>query len=52
MSVGVDVASVTQVAQRHDVNRQQLYAWRHDLKKNGLWSTDYGALFTPFEGCA
>jgi transposase len=36
MSVGVDGASVTQVAQRHDATRQQLYAWRHDLKKKGL----------------
>jgi transposase len=49
MSVGVDGASVTQVAQRHDVTRQQLYAWRHDLKKNGLWSPDDGALFIPLD---
>ncbi|WP_458792776.1 IS66-like element accessory protein TnpA [Yoonia sp. MH D7] len=47
MSVGVDGASVTQVAQRHDVTRQQVYAWRHDLKKKGLWSPDNGALFIP-----
>ncbi|WP_458790694.1 IS66-like element accessory protein TnpA [Yoonia sp. MH D7] len=47
MSVGVDGASVTQVAQRHDVTRQQVYAWRHDLKKKGLWSPDNGALFMP-----
>jgi transposase-like protein len=26
----VDGASVTQVAQRHEVTRQQIYAWRHD----------------------
>jgi len=49
MSVGVDGASVTQVAQRHDVTRQQLYAWRHDLKKKGLWSPDDGALFIPLD---
>jgi len=36
MSVGFDGASVTQVAQRHDVTRQQIYAWRHDLKKKGF----------------
>lgn len=36
-SVGVGGATVTQVAQRHEVTRQQIYAWRHDLKKQGLW---------------
>lgn len=45
MSVGVGGATVTQVAQRHEVTRQQIYAWRHDLKKKGLWSPDAGALF-------
>jgi len=47
MAVGVDGATVTQVAQRHDVSRQQIYAWRHDLKKKGLWSPDDGAVFLP-----
>jgi transposase len=42
MSVGVGGATVTQVAQRHEVTRQQIYAWRHDLKKKGLWSPDTG----------
>ena len=32
LSVGVDAATVTQVAHRHDVTRQQIYAWRHELK--------------------
>lgn len=45
MSVEVGGASVTQVAQRHEIRRQQIYAWRHDLKKKGLWSPDAGALF-------
>lgn len=49
MSVGVDGASVTQVAQRHEIRRQQIYAWRHDLKKKGLWSPDTGALFYPMD---
>jgi len=44
-SVGVGGATVTQVAQRHEITRQQVYAWRHDLKKRGLWSPDAGALF-------
>jgi len=47
MSVGIDGTTVTQVAQRHEVTRQQIYAWRHDLKKKGLWSPDAGALFFP-----
>ena len=49
MSVGVGGASVTQVAQRQEIRRQQIYAWRHDLKKKGLWSPDAGALFYPVE---
>lgn len=49
MSVGIDGASVTQVAQRHEIRRQQIYAWRHDLKKKGLWSPDAGALFYPVD---
>jgi len=49
MSVGINGATVTQVAQRHEVTRQQIYAWRHDLKKKGLWSPDAGALFYPLD---
>lgn len=49
MSVGVGGATVTQVAQRHEVTRQQIYAWRHDQKKTGLWSPDAGALFHPLD---
>ena len=48
MAVGTDEATVTQVAQRHEVTRQQIYAWRHEMKKKGLWSPDGGALFLPF----
>jgi transposase len=46
-AVGVGGATVTQVAQRHEVTRQQIYAWRHELKRKGLWSPDEGALFLP-----
>ena len=48
-SVGVDGATVTQVAQRHGITRQQIYAWRHALKKKGLWSPDQGAVFLPID---
>ena len=49
LSVGIDGSTVTQVAQRHEVTRQQIYAWLHDLKKKGLWSPDAGALFYPLD---
>lgn len=49
MSVGVDEATVTQVAQRHEITRQQVYAWRHQMKKKGLWSPDGGVLFLPLD---
>jgi transposase len=48
-SVGVGGATVTQVAQRHEITRQQIYAWRHELKKKGLWSPEAGALFFPLD---
>lgn len=48
-SVGIDGATVTQVAQRRDVTRQQIYAWRHELKRKGLWSPDGGAIFLPID---
>ena len=44
LSVGVCGATVTQVAQRHEVSRQQIYAWRHELKKKGLLSVRPEAL--------
>ena len=46
LSVG---ATVTQVAQRHEVTRQQIYAWLHNLKKKGLLSALLEALFLPVE---
>jgi transposase len=49
MSVGTNETTVTQVAQRHEITRQQVYAWRHEMKKNGLWSPDGGALFLLFD---
>ena len=49
LSVGIDRASVTQVARRHDVPRQQIYRWRHELKKKGLWPPTQGAVFLPID---
>jgi transposase len=49
LEVGVGGASVTQVAQRHEITRSQVYGWRRDLKKKGLWSPDRGAVFLPVD---
>jgi transposase len=48
-SVGVNGATVTQVAQRHDVTRQQIYAWRHGLKKKGFCPSEAGAVFLAID---
>ena len=46
-SIGVGGATVTQVAQRHDLKRQQVYAWRHDLRRRGLLSAATDTMFLP-----
>lgn len=45
--IGVGGATVTQVAQRHDLKRQQLYAWRQDLRRRGLLSATTDNMFLP-----
>ena len=49
MSVGDDGATITEVAHRHDITRQQIYAWRSELKKKGLLSAASNALFIPVD---
>ncbi|MBZ9793464.1 transposase [Rhizobium sp. 3T7] len=49
MSVGIDGATVTEVAQRHDVTRQQIYTWRSGLKKQGLLPSSANAVFVPVD---
>ncbi len=49
MAVGVDGATVTQVAQRHEITRQQIYAWRHALKRKGMWPVEAAAVFLPLD---
>ena len=44
-AVEIDGATVIQVAQRHEVSRQQIYARRHELERKVLWSSETGALF-------
>ncbi len=48
-SVRIDGATVTHVAHRHDVTRQQIYRWRNEFKKKGLWPTGEGAVFLPID---
>ncbi|MDE3819728.1 IS66-like element accessory protein TnpA [Sinorhizobium meliloti] len=52
MSIGLDGATVTEVAHRHDVSRQQIYAWRHELKKKGLLPSTAGTVFVPVDMAA
>ena len=52
MSVGLDGATVTEVAHRHDVSRQQIYAWRHELKKKGLLPPTGDTVFLPVDTSA
>lgn len=52
MSVGLDGATVTEIAQRHDVSRQQIYAWRHELKKKGLLPSTADTVFVPVDTAA
>jgi len=35
--VGVSGATVSDVARRHDVARQNIYQWRRELRRKGLW---------------
>ncbi|WP_264214409.1 IS66-like element accessory protein TnpA [Leisingera thetidis] len=58
LSVGVNGATVSQVAHRHEIRRQQIYAWRYELRRKGLLTPDDATLFlpvditTPPEACA
>lgn len=48
-SVGVGGVTVTQLAHHHEVTRQQIYAWRHELKKKGLLPPSRGMVFLPVD---
>ena len=47
--VGVNGATVTQVAQRHEVTRQQIYVWRHKLRRRMDSGETGPATFLPVE---
>ena len=42
--VGVNGAGVSDVARRHDISRQHLYQWRHELRRKGLGGDDSAVL--------
>ena len=44
--VGMDGASVADVARRHDVSRPQIYQWRRELARKGLLTVE-PAVFLP-----
>jgi len=48
-SVGVGGVTVTQLAHHHEVTRQQIYGWRHELKKKGLWPLSSRVAFLPVD---
>ena len=49
LEVGVDGASVTSVAQRHELTRQQIYTWRRELRLKGMLLPSTGVVFLPVE---
>lgn len=49
LGVGVDGATVTSVAQRYEVTRQQIYTWRHELRVKGMLLPATEAVFLPVE---
>ena len=50
--VGVNGWTVLDVAQRHDVARQQIYQWRREMRRKGLWPTAGAPVFLPVEMAA
>ncbi|MGC0054048.1 IS66-like element accessory protein TnpA [Brucella pituitosa] len=48
-SVGVDGATITEVALRHDLSRQQIYMWRSELKRKRLLPPSPEPLFLPVD---
>jgi transposase len=49
LEVGVDGATTTQVAQRHEITRSQIYGWRRELKGKGLLPAEAPVRFLSLE---
>lgn len=48
-SIGMDGATITEVAQRHDISRQQIYTWRTLLRRKGLLPSATDTMFVPVD---
>ena len=48
-AVGVNAETLARVARRYDVSRSQIYQWRHQLRKRGLWPAPGGPTFLPVD---
>ena len=49
LEVGVDGSTVTSVAQRHELTRQQIYTWRRELRLKGMLLPTRDTVFLPVE---
>ena len=47
MEIGLRGATVSDVARRHEITRQQVYTWRRELKRHGLLRPDDRPVFFP-----
>lgn len=47
MEIGLRGATVSDVARRHEIARQQIYSWRQDLKRHGALRPDDRPVFLP-----
>jgi transposase len=47
--IGVDGASVAEVARRHDLTRQHLYQWRNHFRRKRALADDGSISFLPVE---
>lgn len=49
MEVGVQGATVAEVARRHDLTRQHIYQWRRELRRKGLWPCSGETVFLALD---
>ena len=47
MEIGLRGATVSDVARRHEITRQQVYSWRRDLKRQGTLRSEERPVFLP-----
>lgn len=47
MEIGLRGATVSDVARRHEVTRQQIYSWRQEMKRHGALRPDDRPVFLP-----